>query len=247
MRARAGATTTYLILLAVAVVLGVLGFVWLTSRSSASLQALSARNLLQWGIALNLHLVENEDRLPSVGGALASSDAKDAWYNVLPTSIGEPALTELPVGERPKPGQDSLWVDPGTKPSEARGNWGEFFFTLGMNYWLQPTPDEPAWKIYRLTDPARTVFLTQVAGPRPGLAPETVVYRYGGTGAKAIATVLFCDGHAAALTRPQLSGAPGDEAFAQLWRPFPTAPDPDYEELAIRQLPEPTEELEAEP
>jgi prepilin-type processing-associated H-X9-DG protein len=238
MKQRGIGVTAYVVCFAVAAVLAALGFFWLNSKNKASFQAASLRNMLQWGIALNLHLVENEDRLPDVGGAQASSDLPQAWYNALPGSIGQESLTQLAPANRPKPGEPSLWMDPGTKEREARRNWSDYFFSFGMNYWLQPDPGQPAWKIYKLEDPSRTVFLTQNAGPRPGVTPETVVYRYGGIGAKAAATVLFCDGHAGVLVKPLLSGASeSDTAYTMYWRPFYGAPDPDYEELAIKALP----------
>ncbi len=236
----------WLIFIAVAVALLLVGFIWINSRNKAALQAISLRNLQQWGIALNLYLVENEDRLPEVGGAVASPDAAKAWYNALPESIGQTALTRLTPEEKPKPGQESLWIDPATTPREVRTSWGDYFFSFGMNYWLQPSPREAPWKIYNLSDPSRTVFLAPVSGPRPGAAPSTVVYRYGTRGENSIATVLFCDGHAAAMTRPELSGIAGSGTqggtagtqFAEAWRPFPGAPQPEYDEVLIPSLPE---------
>ncbi len=227
--------------LAVLAVVATLGFVaagYLGSRSDRALQALSLRNLLQWGIALNLHLVDNEDRLPEVGGGEASADLPLAWYNSLPAYIGQEPVTAIPADKRPKPGDPSIWMDPGASPKELQAGWGEHFFTLGMNYWLQPLDTEPAYKIYLLTDPARTVFLTQTAGARPGIAPDTVAFRYRGRGGDAEATVLFCDGHAETMSRAALSGyGTIDPEFSRHWRPFADAPDPDYNDVDIMSLP----------
>ncbi len=234
------------IFIAVLFVLISLGIVWIRSRGKTAQQALSLRNLQQWGIALNLYLVENEDRLPEVGGAVASANAPKAWYNALPESIGQTALTKLAPDEKPLPGKESLWIDPGTKRREARASWGDYFFSFGMNYWLHPLPAEAPWKIYNLSDPSQTIFLAPVSGPRPGAAPSTVVYRYRGNGGKFVATVLFCDGHAATMSRSELSGfsdaesrkADSAKGFAKSWRPFPDAPQPNYEDVLIPALPE---------
>ncbi len=226
------------ILIAITLVVAALYFIPPLFRrfdSKAALTA-SAANLAQWGIALNLHLADNNDRLPEVGGGLPDPERPLAWYNSLPVYLSLEPLTKLPPAERPKPGMKILWVDPQATESEAKRTWGDYFFCYGMNYWLQPIPEEAPPRIYILTDPSSTLFLTQTAGPRPGIAPADVQFRSGDKKSPETAVpVLFTDGHVAMRTRRQLTDSSIPD-YAALWLPFADAPNPDYEEVSIQPL-----------
>ncbi len=63
----------------------------------------SAQNLQQWGIALNLHLMDNANQLPEVGSASIDSSQTKAWYNSLPEYISLPALSAVPARPAPAP------------------------------------------------------------------------------------------------------------------------------------------------
>ncbi len=199
---------------------------WLRRFDSGAALAKSANNLLQWGIALNLYLADNNDRLPEAGGDLPSAERSQAWYNALPEYLSFPPLTALPKDERPLPGQESIWVDPLATPQEARIAWGDFFFSYGMNYWLQPIEEAPPFRIHDVRNPALVLFMAPTAGPRPGIAPEMVVFR----GAKqedvtAAIPVLFTDGHVELKTRGEITKQPGSNAHVPLWLPNDDAPD----------------------
>lgn len=211
-------------------------------------RARSSDNLLQWGIALNLYLADNADHLPEVGGDLPSPDRKQAWYNALPEYLSLEPLTARAPKERPRPGMRSIWVDPFATEREARQNWGEYFFSYGMNYWLQPDPEARPFRIFALADPSVTLFMTTTAGPRPGVAPETAVFRAGPKGPAsrrndpaAQAPVLFADGHVEWKTRNEIAPASG-AAHRRVWLPYEGAPDPDYPGVTIQPLPPPAEE-----
>ncbi|MFQ3577575.1 MAG: hypothetical protein SNJ52_01005 [Verrucomicrobiia bacterium] len=215
-----------LLVLLVGVAAGLVLPGWLRRFDSSAALAKSANNLLQWGIALNLYLADNNDRLPEAGGDLPSPDRPNAWYNALPEYLSFSALTALPKDERPLPGQDSIWVDPLATPQEARTSWGEFFFSYGMNYWLQPIEDEPSFRIHDIRNPALVLFMAPTSGPRPGIAPETVIFRGAKAGDNTAAVpVLFTDGHVELKTRAEITKQPRSNAHVALWLPNDDAPD----------------------
>ncbi len=169
----------------------------------------SSRNFQQWGIALNLYLIDNENQLPEVGKDPVTPEQKNAWYNALPPYISQTPLAELPPGQRPRPGEPSLWIDPSTKPVKVwDGN--VFYFNYGMNKFLQPVEGTRSFRIYEINYPANVVFMTEVEGFVPNIGPEDVVFRLGGKpkSPKAETLVLFCDGHVQIVTRQNLVNDP---------------------------------------
>ena len=192
-----------------AVLAAVLAAIFLKQEAEARRVA-SAHNLQQWGIALNLYLIDNENQLPEVGKDPVTLEQKKAWFNALPPYISQTPLAELPAGRRPRPGGPSLWIDPSTKPVKG---WDPevFFFNYGMNKSLQPVEGTRSFRIFEINYPANIVFMTEVAGYAPGIGPEDVVFRHDGakpTSPKAEARVLFCDGHVQFVTRQNLVSDP---------------------------------------
>jgi prepilin-type processing-associated H-X9-DG protein len=194
-----------LVLIAFVVVVGVLAIPSLMSESRRVSRQRSLNNLIQWGIALNLHLMENRDRLPSIGGVIPSIENVQAWYNALPPYLNAKPLGELRADEFPKAGEASLWIDPAAR-EPREGPLGSVFFTYAMNRWLQPNPERPAYKVFSLDDPTATVFMVEVAGYDPGALPNQVDFRQAedaspGNGA---AHVLFVDGHVECVPKSHL-------------------------------------------
>lgn len=195
-----------IVLLAI-VLLGVtiVTFGWFQSRGEKANAAASARTLQQWGIALNLYLIDNENQLPETGETPVTAEQTLAWYNALPPYLGQTALTELPPGSRPKPGALSLWIIPGAREPRA---WDDevFYFNYAMNQFLQPDANMRSFRIYEIDHPANVVFMTEVDAYEPAVTPGRVAFRFGPGGAspRAIANVLFCDGHVEPLTRARL-------------------------------------------
>jgi len=191
-------------------------FAWFGSRSSDAYAAQSARQMQQWGIALNLFLIDNQNQLPETGGTPVTAEQKNAWFNAMPQYLGQTPLAELPAGSRPKPGVDSLWIVPGQKETRA---WDPevFFFNYGMNQALQPDPEARSFRIYEIDSPQNVVFMTEVDGYEPTTGPDLVKYRFGpgGQSPRAIANVLFCDGHVAPVPRSILSDDPATRLASQ--------------------------------
>lgn len=180
------------------IVLGLVAYSNFVRSGQAGLRSAELRNLQQWGIALNLYLIDNENQLPEVGATPVSADQTRAWYNVLPPYISQTPLASLPEGERPRPGVPSLWVRPTTKPVKI---WDPtvFYFDYAMNAFLQPQAGTRSFRIYEISFPGSVLFLVPVGGYSPGAKPEDVVFDK--TEKPPVARVLFCDGHVQTVPR----------------------------------------------
>ncbi|MEI9896954.1 MAG: hypothetical protein WDN28_24620 [Chthoniobacter sp.] len=199
----------------VGILLIVAAGVWLMGRNKDASGAASARNLQQWGIALNLYLIDNDNQLPETGAAPVSASQEKAWYNALPPYLSQTPLADLPPEQRPRPGVPSLWIDPSLKAVRI-WNTDVFFFDYGMNHALQPQAGVRSFKINELNYPGNVIFLTEVNGEDPFVTPDTVVFRHGSrpNSPTAIANVLFCDGHVAPVTRAVLVDDPAARSAA---------------------------------
>jgi prepilin-type processing-associated H-X9-DG protein len=229
---RSGFSTREIMVFAALLVLAVgVAIPYFRGQRKASARTASANNLLQWGIALNLYLIENNNTLPTIGASPPRKEQSDAWYNALPPYLSQPALADLPPENYPRPGDASLWMDPAAQGPAAPGLP---YFAYGMNRWLQPDPALRAYRIYELEDPSAVVFLAEVAGDSPGALPETAAYRHGkpAPSPDAEANVLFTDGHLeSGVRKAVLSDAPGisdpTAKYEHLtWVPFYNAPAP---------------------
>lgn len=188
---------------AVILVVLIVAVLTITSRNAGNAKRVASfRNMQQWGIALNLYLIDNENQLPEVGQSPITTEQKKAWYNALPPYISQKPLAELPAGERPRPGVPSLWIEPGSKPVKA---WDPevFLFNYGMNKFLQPVEGTRSFRISEISYPSNIVFLVEVNGYEPGAEPENVIFPQG-KGAKAMSNVLFCDGHVQTVDKQHL-------------------------------------------
>jgi prepilin-type processing-associated H-X9-DG protein len=175
-----------------AIVLVALGLVLvavLGRQQERATRMASAHNLQQWGIALNLFLIENDNQLPDVGTTPISPSQEKAWFNVLPLYLSEKPLAELPPGERPRPGVPSLWSRPDAKQVKI---WDPevFYFQYGMNRNLQPATGVRSFRINELGFPGGVIFLAPIDGYTPDSGPDNVTFSKAGT-----AHILFCDGH----------------------------------------------------
>lgn len=203
-------TTRLAVVTAVLAALAAVGYATMARTGEATKKIGSARNLQQWGIALNLYLIDNQSQLPEPGSLPISPEQKQAWYNALPPYISQPPLAEIPPGERPRPGVPSLWIDPAMKPVRA---WDPevFYFHYGMNEALQPDPALRSFRIYEVPHPGNVIFLTEVDSYKPSAEPADVAFRHGEAkpgSPQASAHILFCDGHVQTVPKAVLLDDP---------------------------------------
>ncbi len=225
-------------LIAVACGLLFVAYTWKLAGERKRKEILSFQNLQQWGIALNLSLIENNHTLPEVGPRQPDLSAEAAWYNLLPPYLAQPSLASVPMDQRPQPGTRSLWVDPLSRKGESPPP-GQTFFGYGMNRFLHPAPKSPRLRIHALENPAETVFLAEVSGADPGAMPSQVIFRRGerAPSPDARTYVLFCDGHASLVTKGQLIDDPaGVDTEAPppsgvRWVPSAGSPMPDLYQI----------------
>lgn len=222
----------------VSVLLGAAALVvipWLMNKVHRRDRLASYQNLQQWGIALNLFLIDNSNRLPEIGTLPIGPQPAGAWYNVLPTYLSQQPLGAMEEAKRPAFGDGSIWFDPGADPSRSP-DAGEFYFTYGMNRYLQPDPAQPSLTIYDLEAPGSIVFLTEKSGFTPGVVPSEVEFRQKkkDAGDAMLAFVLFCDGHASFGSQWELqqnpeATTPGATLAPLSWVPYSDAPAPESE------------------
>lgn len=208
----------YWILLGLLVILGVLWYPLMKAQQHRAREVTSMRNLQLWGIALNLYLIDNDNHLPRTGGLPVEEAGEEAWFNALPPYVSHPALSSLPPGRRPRPGEASFWISPLSKPV---GIWDDtqFYFNYGMNKFLQPDSELRSFRIGELQKPAHVIFLTETEGFFPYVTPETVWTPWGKRpplGKESSAHVLFCDGHVELVSRENLVNDPASLSVENL-------------------------------
>lgn len=220
-------------LLAVAM-LTTLSMLVFRQKSRDALQAESAANLRQWSIALNLHILDNNGHLPAPGPQDASPDAEGAWYLALADYMGIPDPVRQPeIIADNLPGPLRIWADPSFREPLVDAE-GHFLFTYGVNRYLQPNSDLPAYRIQELRQPAFTIFMIEKVGADPGVLPPDVRFRHRRKARTPSAHVLYCDGHvalvddSAVLAFPEWPEEPEAVASPTIWPPFSGAPEPDW-------------------
>lgn len=206
----------------------------LKKEKAAASSIVALNNLVQWGIGLNLYLIDHDNRLPLAGPSQADPELKDAWYNALP-----PYLSQVPYGKLISPGFNRadnsaiIWNDPSLAKIFGASR-DLFIFPYAMNRYLQPLADQPAYAVYDMQSPRSVIFLAESASTDPGILPPAVSYRHSRKidVPSAISHVLFVDGHAERTTREILSKEPSGDPQENLppisWLPFPAAPSPNY-------------------
>ncbi|MDX6765947.1 MAG: hypothetical protein SFU85_04070 [Candidatus Methylacidiphilales bacterium] len=198
---------------------------YLQHRARAANRTAALQNLRQWGIALNLYLVENDNTLPAVGTGPADPAA---WQNTLPVYLSLKPL----AGQSTQAILDAgIWTDPSVpvKPSGPP----ESAVTYGINAWLQPDPASPPYRIYEVEDPTATFFLVSAPPGHLSVLPGGMAYRHGGKSGspQARGQALFCDGHVeevdpASGNRPEAAKPDANPPARPTWIPLFNARPP---------------------
>lgn len=231
---RTGFTTTEMVVaLVVAGVALILAVAYFRSQGASRAREITRNNLRQWGIALNLYLIDSRNTFP-LAGARDQLDKENAWYNALPPYLSQPGLQELAQGSpdgRPRIGKPSLWINPAAKEPQPPEP-GEIPFTYGMNAWLSSTP-KGYCRIYDLPNPMAVAFLAEVESYAPNVTAQDVASRFGSSNPDspdAVAHFLFTDGHVEAVPRSVFAAESASDNKSPpakfTWVPFPGAPAP---------------------
>jgi len=202
---------------AIVIILGLVLAMVFSAQKQQNREAMAMRTLQQWGIALNLYLIDHNHTLPSIGTTPIPEASPESWFNALPPYLSRTPLSELPPGERPRPGVPSFWVSPASPPQRFWDE-NEFYFGYAMNAALQPDPDIRSFKISELEVPSRVIMLGETSGFSPHLSPQDVrtLWGPGSPGSpRSRAHILFCDGHVELVPRSTLE-APENQTVRAL-------------------------------
>lgn len=220
----------FLAVMAVCLVVAIVPYIRKGQSEAANIRSLN--NLVQWGIGLNLYLIDHENRLPQIGPSQPLANSENTWYQALPPYLSQKTYSELKNAGHAKGDLSAqIWNDPAIERMFGEAP-SSFIFPYAMNRWLQPVPDLGAYAIYDVVSPRSVVFMTETASTDPGVLPAAVSYRHGRkpTSPAAETNVLFVDGHVAPVTREVLSAEPDTALDAPLptvsWLPYSGAPEP---------------------
>jgi prepilin-type N-terminal cleavage/methylation domain-containing protein/prepilin-type processing-associated H-X9-DG protein len=161
-------------------------------------QSHSASNLRQWGVALAAYANDNDGTIPRRGQGVqpvGQLNRSEDWFNALPPYLGLKPYGDLVVaGQRPRAGDNSIFIRPGAKDPGATA-----FLSYGMNMNLSPWNLPAATKLSQIERPALTVFLAEAPGQYSSTYPSAQPYGclapYRNQG-----NILFLDGHVTAFS-----------------------------------------------
>lgn len=174
--------------------------------------AASASNLRQWGAALPLYAADNNGSLPRRGQGvqpLVQITRPEDWFNALPPYMDLPSYIELAnTGQRPKPGDKSVFICPGATGTDVNTT-ATNFLGYGMNMNLSPWNVATATLLTDIGRPGTVVFMGESPGPYASLYPSaagySVIAPHGGWG-----NLLFIDGHVQSYTSEYIGCHKGD-------------------------------------
>lgn len=210
-RQRSGFTLAeLLVVICIVMVLAAVSFPAAEAIQVKSRQAKSAGNLRQWGAALALYAAEHNNALPRRGQGrqkLAQLDRPEDWFNALPPYLGQPTYQDLVAnGKTPRPGDDSIFICPGVKPSPPAAKYP---LGYGMNMNLSPWNFPSPTPLSQIASPSTMVFMAESPGDYASIYPSASGYSliapHGGMG-----NILFLDGHVDAYSATYLGCHRGD-------------------------------------
>jgi prepilin-type N-terminal cleavage/methylation domain-containing protein/prepilin-type processing-associated H-X9-DG protein len=220
------------------------------SRAKARAQSITClNNSKQWGLAAKMYADDANDQVPEEGNTIIpinAADNREAWYNVLSTYIGQPALTNLYMANPPSPpvpGTKSIFSCPSSKPPENPPVpvIGKAFFMYGENGRLCVNRSTRAagtgqTKLSTVLKPSDTVLMAEVNGnsPTAGAAQSNVTGQYAVGRHDGRGQFAMCDGSARAARTNEFvrSAAESNDSRTEwaierriYWYPSPSTPN----------------------
>jgi prepilin-type N-terminal cleavage/methylation domain-containing protein/prepilin-type processing-associated H-X9-DG protein len=185
------------------IVMGVMG-----SVNALRDQTRSVTNLRQWGVALAAYAGDHDGYIPRRGQGVQvvmQLNRPDDWFNALPPYLGlQPYGNLITAKQRPKAGDNSLFIRPG-----AKDPGGMAFLSYGMNMNLSPWDLPQATRLSQIAQPATVVFLAETPGQYSSTYPSKRAYScqapYRNQG-----DILFLDGHVSTYSATYLGVNKGD-------------------------------------
>jgi len=204
---------TLIEVLVVTTIVGLLAGMLLSALGRAREQGRSAQcvsNLRQWGLALQLYIGDHDDYIPRRGqgvNPLAIINRPEDWFNCLPRYFDAPPYSNLvAVGQMPRAGDNSLFVDP-----SAKDPGGKYFLAYAMNMYLSPWIRPEPHKLSEIPKPEQLAFMADALGPYSSTVPSqlgySVVARHSGR-----ANVVFVDGRVQSFAGDYLGCGVGERA-----------------------------------
>jgi prepilin-type processing-associated H-X9-DG protein len=172
-------------LLALAPITAMLGGLVLATLSGAQQTfqgAACLSNLRQWGLAFAMYANDYNNYVVNEGGETVPLDQDyniNAWFNVLPSYIGNPPLTNLyNAGKIPLPGTKSVFMCPALVSSNLTysPNMTNAFFAYAMNRVMNGVTDLCPNALYKRSVavfPSRTVLMCDAESGASHVDPYT--------------------------------------------------------------------------
>lgn len=203
-----------LVTIAIVTTLAVLSLGAYQQSLDASARVHCIGNLRQWGMALSLHVQDQDGFIPRRGQGVRPVeilDRPDDWFNALPPYLGQPSYLELSrQGRAPRPKERSLFV---CRVAKDLGKPN--FLSYGMNMYLSPWNRPERHRLQEIPNPSRLAFLADGPGGWSSTIPSSQDYsvpaRHGGQ-----ANVVFLDGHVASFRGDYLGCGVGNSTLPDI-------------------------------
>jgi prepilin-type N-terminal cleavage/methylation domain-containing protein/prepilin-type processing-associated H-X9-DG protein len=212
-----------LVVIAIIAILAALLLPALAKAKKRTQNIACANNMKQWALALKMYADDNEDFVPDEGntvqpinnhGSPTSTDNyNSAWYNIVPTFLGQPTLVKFYEAKKPPlPGDSTIFScpscpdpnNPTTPYAKPVPNFNRAFFMYGENGRLCVNFSTRAagamqTKLTSIRQPTDTIFMAEVD---PNSPQNTAAAQSNVTGQYAVArhsdgktgNFAMCDG-----------------------------------------------------